>query len=461
MKKHPASILLVDDDEDILLTLKFYLRQYFEHIYTETNPNAIPRWLRKTDLDVILLDMNFRKGITSGEEGMAWLQKTKQLAPTVNIIMITAHGEIEMAVEAVKHGAFDFIIKPWRNEKLRTTILAALQLNKSQKKLNQLEDEQKFLRKDIDQQWEKMIGSSEAIQHIHRIIDKVAGTDANILILGENGTGKELVARAIHRQSDRTTQAFINVDLGAIQETLFESELFGHIKGSFTDAKEDRVGRFELASGGTLFLDEIGNLSLPLQAKLLTALQTRQIRRVGSNQLIYTNIRLISATNAPLYQMVKDNQFRQDLLYRINTVEIQLPPLRERSDDIPDLIDYFMARFSKKYNKPNIKINKPVYEKLKSYHWPGNIRELSHAVERAIIMTENGNLSIDDFLIRKSNSSSTTTNVPDTKNLNLEAVEKQTIELALKAEQGNISKAAKVLGLTRGALYRRMEKYGL
>jgi DNA-binding NtrC family response regulator len=374
--------------------------------------------------------------------------------------MITAYADVKMAVEAVKVGAIDFLEKPWRNERLLTTIRAALQLSQSRREVKKLAEKQEVLVGDLEQPFGEIIGQSPSMQQVFKLIKKVAKTDANVLILGENGTGKELVARAIHRQSPRSENVFITVDLGAISENLFESELFGHKKGAFTDAKADRAGRFEVASGGSLFLDEIGNLSLPLQAKLLSALQTRHIQRVGSNELINVDIRLVCATNMPLYEMVKENQFRQDLLYRINTVEIQLPPLRERQKDIPILAEHFLTTYAKKYQKGTLSINEKTIQQLQAYPWPGNIRELRHAVERAVILADNQELSIHDFILQGTgDQKSTTEGEPHT--YNLEELERWAIQRALVKHTGNISKAAEEVGLTRAAFYRRMAKYEL
>jgi DNA-binding NtrC family response regulator len=387
-----------------------------------------------------------------------WLDKVLQLDPSAVVILITAFGDVEMAVKAVKAGATDFVLKPWQNEKLLATISSALNLRYSKLEVDRLRSREKQLSRDIDQRYHDMIGVSPAIREVFATIEKVASTDADILILGENGTGKELVARALHRQSPRAGEVFISVDMGAIAETLFESELFGHMKGAYTDAKENRPGRFELADGGTLFLDEIGNLSLAMQAKLLSVLEARKVIRLGSNKPRDIDIRLICATNMPIYEMVAKNDFRQDLLYRINTVEVNLPPLRERREDIPLLVDHFMAIFSKKYKKNITGVSAPAFKKLERYHWPGNIRELIHTLERAVILTESKMLQPADFLF------------PDTEkeaegvvfeNFNLEEVEKTVIRKTLKKHQGNISHAAKELGLTRTSLYRRMEKYGL
>ncbi|MEL7121535.1 MAG: sigma-54 dependent transcriptional regulator [Bacteroidota bacterium] len=452
-------ILIVDDEEDILLSLQLFLSQHFEQIDTENNPVHIPRRLRKAEYDLIILDMNFRKGDTSGKEGLRWLKKTLELKPEANVIMITAWADVHTAVEAVKLGAIDFIEKPWRNEKLLTTIQNIIKLSKSQQAVAQLETKQRLLNENSNLEADEMIGKSPAMDQVFKLIEKVSRTDANVLILGENGTGKELVARAIHSQSPRSNKTFVKVDLGAIPESLFESELFGHKKGAFTDAREDRMGRFELASGGTLFLDEIGNLSLPLQAKLLSALQNRMINRVGANDLIPINIRFVCATNMPLQEMVKENKFRQDLIYRINTVEINLPPLRERPTDIPLLVKHFLKIYRKKYQKLQLDIANTTIQQLQTYPWPGNIRELRHAVERAVILSDGNLLDTSDFILQPSNQDQLGDVQMDT--YNLEDLERWAIRKALTKHAGNISKAADELGLTRATLYRRMEKYNL
>ena len=448
-------ILVIDDEEDILLTLRFFLRQHFAEVQTEHNPHLIPRLLRKNEFDVILLDMNFRKGDTSGRDGLNWLQKILELKPDANVILITAYADVKNAVEAVKIGAIDFVVKPWRNEKLLATIMSAYKLSQSKQTVEKLKSRQKAL---VQDKKVEIIGESPNMQKVFNTIEKVAETDANVLILGENGTGKEMIARSLHSQSKRAGEVFVNVDLGAISETLFESELFGHKKGSFTGAYEDRMGRFEAATNGTLFLDEIGNLSLPLQAKLLTVLQNRRIMRVGDNTPIPVNIRLICATNMPLYDMVKENTFRQDLLYRINTVELVLPPLRERTADVPLLADHFLKTYRKKYQKADLQINSSTIKKLQDYEWPGNIRELRHAMERAVILCEGKSLQPNDFIFHN-NTNTTDEDEPDS--FNLADMEKWAIRKAMTKHNGNVSKAAKELGLTRAALYRRLEKYGL
>jgi two-component system, NtrC family, response regulator HydG len=447
---------MVDDDEDVLLAAKMLLKKYNFHVIIEKNPNKIPFLLNNDTYDVILLDMNFTKDTTSGKEGFEWLAQIRERDPQAVVIMITAFGDVEMAVRALKEGATDFILKPWQNEKLIATISTAIKLKKSYNEVDKLKKAKQMLEEQISQPFRDIIGQSSAIKEVFTLIDKVAKTEANILILGENGTGKELVARAIHQKSLRKDSSFVAVDMGAITETLFESELFGHKKGAFTDAREDRPGRFELANGGTLFLDEIGNLSMALQSKLLTALQSRQVTRVGSNNTIDVDIRLICATNMPLHQMVKEGRFRQDLLYRMNTVELHIPPICERVDDIPLLANHFLGYYSRKYRKDVTNISADAITKLKKYPWPGNVRELQHAIERAVIMADSTTLQESDFLFSRKGS-----DAPTSDTLNLDEVEKAAVAKAIQLHNGNISKAAEELGLTRASLYRRMEKYGL
>lgn len=459
MDKEIGKILMIDDDEDVLLAAKLLLKKHAHQVIIEKNPKKIPFLLNNDTYDVILLDMNFSKDITSGKEGFYWLSQILERDPSAVVIMITAFGDVEMAVRALKEGATDFVLKPWQNEKLLATISTAIKLNKSYKEVDKLKKAKKQLEEDINQPFKDIIGHSRALREVFNLIDKVARTDANVLILGENGTGKELVARAIHQRSLRKDNSFISVDMGAITESLFESELFGHKKGSYTDAKEDRPGRFEVANSGTLFLDEIGNLSMPLQSKLLTVLQNRQVTRLGTNNPIPIDIRLICATNMPVQEMVAEGTFRQDLLYRINTVEIKLPPLRDRIEDIPLLVNHFVEIYSKKYRKEIRAVKEDTIYKLQKYDWPGNIRELQHALERAIIMSDNTELEPEDFFfLTHSKSSSQDLN---TDNLNLDEVERSVIEKAINIHNGNISKAAKELGLTRASLYRRLEKHGL
>jgi two-component system response regulator HydG len=451
-----GKILMIDDDEDVLLAAKMLLKKQGHHVIIEKNPKKIPFLLHNDTYDVILLDMNFSKDITSGKEGFYWLEQILSHEPNSVVIMITAFGDVEMAVRALKAGATDFILKPWQNEKLIATISTAIRLKQSYNEVDKLKKAKEMLEEQIGKPFADIIGQSQTIKEVFTLIDKVAKTDANVLILGENGTGKELIARAIHQRSLRKDNSFVSVDMGAITETLFESELFGHKKGAFTDAREDRPGRFELANGGTLFLDEIGNLSMSLQSKLLSALQSRQVTRVGANQPMAVDIRLICATNMPLHKMVQEGTFRQDLLYRINTVEVRVPPLYERVEDIPLLAQHYLQYYAKKYHKQVTTIAPEALDKLKRYAWPGNIRELQHSIERAVIMTDSAFLQESDFLLSRALSSSPTNNT-----LNLDEVEKTAIAKALQMHNGNISKAADELGLTRASLYRRMEKYGL
>lgn len=453
-KKIKGKILIVDDDADILLTARIVLKQKFATIHTANDPHKITQLLENEDYDLVLLDMNFTAGFTSGKEGLRWLKKIRKTENPPQVVLMTAYGEIDLAVRAMKEGAADFVVKPWDNEQLQNTIISAYEKQFEpaipQEKKSAQKNESSISAPTI-------IGNSLAMQNVFHTISKVAQTDANVLVLGENGTGKELAARALHRQSSRRDKPFVHVDLGAIAETLFESELFGHVKGAFTDAREDRAGRFEMASGGTLFLDEIGNLSMPLQAKLLSALQSRQITRVGSNRIIPIDIRLICATNMPLYEMVQEKKFRQDLIYRINTVEITLPPLRERLEDITLLAKHYLHIYSKKYQREPLDISAATYQSLQTYHWPGNIRELQHALERAVIMGDTDNLIPDSSL---NIGGGPTANI-ETKAYNLEEVEKAAIIKAINKHHGNISKAAKELGLGRTTLYRKMHKYGL
>lgn len=456
MTQEGGKILMIDDDEDVLLAAKMLLKKQGHHVIIEKNPNKIPFLLNNDTYDVILLDMNFSKDITSGKEGFHWLGQILEKDPNAVVILITAFGDVEMAVRALKQGATDFILKPWQNEKLVATISTAIRLKQSYNQVDKLKKAKEMLEEQISKPFGEIIGQSPAIKEVFALIDKVAKTDANVLILGENGTGKELIARAIHQRSLRKDNSFVAVDMGAITETLFESELFGHKKGAFTDAREDRPGRFELANGGTLFLDEIGNLSMALQSKLLSALQSRQVTRVGANQPLNVDIRLICATNMPLTKMVQEGTFRQDLLYRINTVEIHVPPLSDRVEDIPMLAQHYLQYYAKKYHKQVTTIAPEALDKLKRYAWPGNIRELQHSIERAVIMTDSPTLQETDFLLSRSLSNNSNSNT-----LNLDEVEKAAIAKALQMHNGNISKAADELGLTRASLYRRMEKYGL
>jgi DNA-binding NtrC family response regulator len=458
MENKTGKILAVDDNEDILFALKLLLKQHVEVIRTTDNPDNIPELMRNEDFDVILLDMNFTKDAISGQEGFDWLQRILEIDPEAVVVFITAYGDAEKAVRAIKAGATDFILKPWQNEKLIATVSASVQLKRSRTEASGLRMKQKEISKVLDQPFQDFIGVSPEMQSVFKTISKVAQTDANVLILGENGTGKELVARALYRNSPRKDEVFISVDLGSISETLFESELFGHVKGAFTDAIKDKAGRFEIASGGTLFLDEIGNLTLPMQAKLLTVIEKKEVIKVGSTKPIPIDIRLICATNNNIHAMVAEDSFRQDLLYRINTVEIHLPPLRERTGDIPILADHFLKIYNKKYKKNVSRISNDALNKLNQYHWPGNVRELQHAIERALIMSDSGQLTAEDFVLSSHVKKS---DELELETYNLDEIEKNVIIKVMKQNQGNISQAASELGLTRTSLYRRMEKYGL
>ena len=451
--KVEAHILVVDDDPDIVQSARMVLRQHFAEVSCESNPQQLPYLINQKAPDVILLDMNFTADVTKGSEGLYWLKKILEEHPAISVIMVTAFGDVKLAVEAMKIGAVDFVVKPWENEKLIATVNSAYRLSSSKKEVAKLRTHQSRMA-EVYTPPDEIIGKSEVMENIFAVVDRVARTDANVLLLGENGTGKELIAKAIHQQSERKANPFVKVDIGTIPESLFESELFGHVKGAFTDAKQDRVGRFELASGGTLFLDEIGNLPLTLQSKLLSVLQNRVITPVGSNKQVAMDIRLICATNSDMKEMIASERFREDLLYRINTVEITVPPLRDRQDDIPLLLDHFVEIYNRKYKK-TLKTDAEVIKRLKRYHWPGNVREFQHAIERAIILCSGDLITSEDF------------HFPDEReNLNknltsLSEIERKAITEALKKNSGNISKAAKDLGLGRTTLYRKIEKYGL
>lgn len=458
--KH-GKILIVDDNEDLLKAAKMYLKRHFAQVDIEKNPEAIPSLMNQEGYDVILLDMNFTKDVSSGSEGYYWLEKILQIDPSAVVVLITAYGDVQMAVKAIKAGATDFVLKPWENEKLLATLFSSMRLRESRDEIETLKIKNQEINQSINEKYSNVIGQSAAMQQIFKTIDRVAQTDANVLILGENGTGKELIARAIHANSSRKAESFVSVDLASITETLFESELFGHKKGSFTDAKEDRPGRFELAHGGSLFLDEIGNLSMPLQAKLLTVLQNRKVSRVGSNKETPIDLRLICATNMPLYDMVKENRFRQDLLYRINTIEIQIPPLRDRIEDIPLLANHFLQHYSGKYGKSVTKISDAAMTRMSKHPWPGNIRELQHALERAIILSNGSVLQPEDFNFNAVANTKENDQSLGLDQYNLDEVEKLLIRKVLKKYNGNITSAAAELGLTRSSLYRRLEKHGL
>jgi DNA-binding NtrC family response regulator len=462
MAKELGNILVIDDNEDVLFAAKMLLKKHADFVQIEPNPKKIPFLLNNDNYDVILLDMNYTKETTTGQEGFHWLEQILEIEPNAVVILMTAYGGVETAVRALKQGATDFVTKPWQNEKLLATLSSAVKLKRSYNEVSSLKQANSQLTSELNKSLKHdIIGESDAIKKVFTLISKVAETDANVLILGENGTGKELIASALHKASLRNDNAFITVDMGAITESLFESELFGHKKGAFTDAKEDRPGRFEVAGKGTLFLDEIGNLPLPLQSKLLTVLQKREVIRVGTNEPIQIDIRLICATNMNVHDMVHENEFRQDLLYRINTVEIKLPPLRDRENDVILLAEKFVETYSKKYRKPNKRLAEATKSKLLRYHWPGNVRELQHAIERAIIMSEEVVLQPNDFQFLMPKNEPEKEEAEDFTEYDLETVEKMMIQKQISRNSGNISKAAKSLGLTRASLYRRMEKHGL
>lgn len=449
-----GKILIVDDDKSILHSLKIVLEDRFEEIRTISSPNLLVSEYRKSHADVVLLDMNFSAGINSGNEGLFWLKEILTIDKNAVVIMITAYGDIDLAVRAMKEGATDFIIKPWINDKLISTLLSALKIRNSQIEINKLSKEKETLSSEINKPKDKIISSSPAMKNIFTMIDKVAGTDANILILGENGTGKELIAREIHRKSGRQAKPMISIDMGTISESLFESELFGHKKGSFTDAREDRTGRFEVANGGTLFLDEIANLPVSLQSKLLTALQKREITPIGSNDNIPIDVRLITATNKNIEELISKGLFREDLFYRINTVQIELPPLRERREDIPQIAEYYLSIFTGKYQKPSLEFSSAAIETLVKYTWPGNIRELKHTIEKAVILCSGNTLNPEDFMLKQTSNSGEWP-------LKFEEIEMQAIKRALKNNAGKMIDAAKELGLTRQTLYNKIKKYNL
>ncbi|MGB0893831.1 MAG: sigma-54-dependent transcriptional regulator [Parashewanella sp.] len=454
--KQQGSILIVDDNADILTASRLLLKQSYQQVKTTTDPQHIASYLEQFDIDVILLDMNFTRDAISGKEGFYWLEKILKLKPSCKVIMMTAFAELDLAVKAIKAGAADFIAKPWSNEALLAVVTATFAQADTQKKLDKLTLTNQGLNIALQGRPQAIIGESPAMLQVFSTIEKAAKTDANILILGESGTGKELVAHAIHQASPRAKQAFIGVDMGSVSDSLFESELFGHKKGAFTDAKQDRVGRIELADKGSLFLDEIGNLPLSQQAKLLAVLQNRQLTPVGSNKPIDFDSRLICATNHDLSKAIAQGEFRQDFLYRINTIEVRLPSLRQREQDIPLLVDHYLTHFCQKYQR-ELSILPSDLKRLCRYSWPGNVRELAHSIERAVILSERCNLDISAIVLNSS--PEPTSNLFNS--FNLDEVEKHTIAAALDHFKGNVSQAAKALGLTRGALYRRLEKHEL
>lgn len=455
-----TNILIVDDDRDILSACRVLLKKRFDEVVTCQDPRDIPSLMAGQDFQVIMLDMNFQPGAVSGEEGLHWLSRILEIDPGAVVIMVTAFSSVGAAVEAMKRGAHDFIEKPWNNERLKSTLAAAVRLRRTREEAQRFKQQNKILSEDVSRRHHPIIGQSEAIKQVLAMVRKAAPTDANVLILGENGTGKELVAHEIHALSRRADQAFITVDLGTVPSTLLDSELFGHKRGAFTDAREDRMGRFQAAHEGTFFLDEIGNLPLSLQPKLLHALETRKITPLGSTREVPIDIRLVSATNVSREELRDPEIFRPDLLYRLNTVEIHLPPLRERVDDIPLLANLFVREYTRKYNRQIDRIDDQAMKLLMNYAWPGNVRELRYCIERAIILADGDQLGANDFVSLAEEPILSGHEAGD-QGLTLEAIESASIQQALKKHRGNISHAAKELGLTRASLYRRIEKFGL
>jgi DNA-binding NtrC family response regulator len=450
-----GKLLIVDDNKSILSALEILLSDDFAEIKTIANPNQLPNLIETGAFDLVLLDMNFSAGVNTGNEGLYWLSRIQELRPDMETVLFTAYGDVELAVKALKNGAADFILKPWDNEKLRATLLNVFKLQQSKKEIKQLKQKESALKSEINRDKHFIIAQSPQMLEILNLTRKVAKTDANVLITGDNGTGKELIARELHRHSKRSDEIMVSVDMGAISETLFESELFGHKKGAFTDARENRTGKIENANGGTLFLDEIGNLPLHLQPKLLSVLQNRTVTPIGSNKPVTVDIRLICATNRNLRQMVDEGTFREDLLYRINTIQIEIPPLRERKKDIVAIADYFLNIYSNKYRKACTKISEPGIQKLTEYLWPGNVRELQHAIEKAVILSDKNELDAEDFFFNP------TTSLNTIFEGTIEEMERKMISKVLQKSSSNLSAAAQQLGITRQTLYNKMKKYKL
>ena len=453
MRKKEAHILIVDDDEDILFSARVWLKKFFTEVSCLSQPKNILKFLSEQQVDTVLLDMNFRKGFENGQDGLYWMQEIKTLEPQLPIILMTAYGEVELAVEALKNGASDFILKPWNNEKLYASVNLAVDVSRKNKKLNQWENI------NIKTNQYQLETQSPAMQEVMDQISRVSATDANVLLLGENGTGKYVLAEHIHELSERKNQPFVHIDLGSLSENLFESELFGYKKGAFTDAHQDYAGKIENAENGTVFLDEIGNLPLHLQTKLLSLIQNRKLSRIGESKERMLDVRFIFATNENLKKAVAENRFRKDLYYRINTVELNIPSLRERLEDIPTLADYFLDKYKQKYHKPDLVLNEVLISELTHYSWAGNIRELDHCIERSVILSGEKNLKLlmpqdEESMLREPQHD-------NVKSLNIEEMEEILIKKALKKHRGNISLAAEDLGLSRAALYRRMEKFEL
>lgn len=454
-KKENAHVLIIDDDPDVLLTGEIVLKQKFSKVSCLAHPSEAQKLLKLGEIEVILLDMNYSPGANSGKEGLEWISKLNDSFPQVKIVVITAYGEVSLAVEAMKRGAIDFVTKPWEYEKIQVSVSNAIRLARSEKEVERLQVKQQGLKQNMHAKTDHVIAESAEMKRVLEMAEKVSQTDANVLLLGENGTGKGLMAKMMHQMSPRANEVFMSVDLGSITESLFESELFGHKKGAFTDAQEDRMGRFEAADGGTIFLDEIGNLTSAMQSKLLTVIQNRELVRVGENKSRSFDVRVITATNSNLEQMIANGEFREDLFYRLNTIEFDLPPLRDRLADIGPMMDHFISKFCKKYGQAEPKIAVETIDKLKKYHWPGNIRELEHAVERAVILSNGIKLMPEDFNLKKELKME-----GFVASTNLEELERMTIERVIRLSEGNMSKVAKELGIGRTTLYRKLEKYG-
>jgi len=447
MRKKEAHILIVDDDEDILFSARVWLKKFFTEVSYLSQPRNILKFLSEHQVDAVILDMNFRKGFESGQDGLYWMKEIKILEPQLPIILMTAYGEVELAVEALKNGASDFILKPWNNEKLYASVNLAVDISRKNKKLNQWENV------NVKTNQYQLETKSRLMQEVMEQIERISATDANVLLLGENGTGKYVLAEHIHELSHRKNQPFVHIDLGSLSENLFEAELFGYKKGAFTDAHQDYAGKIENAENGTVFLDEIGNLPLHLQTKLLSLIQNRKLSRIGEGKERMLDVRFIFATNENVKKAVAENRFRKDLYYRINTVELQIPSLKERLEDIPNLADYFLDKYKQKYHKPDLVLNEALISELTHYSWPGNIREFDHCIERSVILSHEKSLK----LLMPQDEESEKAVI----NLNIEEMEERLIKKALQKHRGNISLAAEDLGLSRAALYRRMEKFNL
>jgi len=455
MSKISANILIVDDNEEILLSLRLFLNRYFERIVIQKNPNLVPSMVRSNNFDVIILDMNFTAGTSSGNEGLYWMNRIHEDDPSAVVIFITAFGDIDLAVKAIKEGAVDFIQKPWNEEKLLATVHTAVTLRRSKLEIRNLRYKQQHLNESMERDFFLVPGASEKMKKIMAMVNKIAGTDANVLVTGENGTGKELIAREIHKKSLRKNEVFVSIDMNTLSDALFESEMFGHVSGAFTDAREDRPGRFEIASGGTLFLDEIGNLPMHLQSKLLNVLQNREVSRVGSARLMPVDIRLICATNMDLMNLSNAGVFRKDLLYRINTIQIEVPPLRERKADIRSLANHFLDYYSRKYGKKDLVFSKAALNRMESFDWPGNVRELQHTVEKVVILSEDNRINASDLF------TITSGKVGRTSGLNLGENEKYLVLKAIEVNNGNLAMSARELGISRKTLYNKLGKYGV